>query len=219
MPLAILSQPSTDMGMMACYAAAGWHDVMIDLEHSPHAETDIVAAMAALRQAGGTLHLKMAGLDPEACLRYLHFGVRNFVLPHVESAASVRAVNDALARYPWVDDGAIRLFPLVESRSAIDSIPEICAEKGVGAVQIGLVDLAIDLGLPMRDFHDLAGLGRELMPTILDALDRIRESGKPNGCMLLPDWFDFFPLDRVDHLVVPLSGLLARSFSFPRTPY
>ena len=210
MPSFILSQPSADMAMMAAYAASGWKDILIDLEHSPHGEADVVRAMTALGHAGARLHLKMANLEPESCGRYLSFGVRSFMLPHVEDAASFRAVREELSRQSWIDPASVSLRPLIESRAALHALPAICAEDGVTAIQIGLVDMAIDLGFPFQGFRHLASLGRALMPHLLEALDAVRACGKPNGCMLLPGWFEFFPLDRVDQVVVPLGELLSR---------
>lgn len=181
---------------------------MIDLEHAPLTEADVMQAMVALEHAGGQLHLKMAGLNPETYARFLFFGVRSFFLPQIENAAGFCAVRDRLWRMSWIDPSSIRLCPMIESKTAIREVPVICAQEGVSAVQIGLVDLALDLGFPFRGFQHFSTLGRELLPHLLEALDQIRACGKSNGCMVLPEWFDFFPLARLDQVTVPFSELI-----------
>jgi hypothetical protein len=96
----------------------------------------------------------------------------------------------------------------VESRAAIRKLPEICAEEGVSGVQVGLIDLALDFGFTFQSYKHFETLGRELMPHLLEALDAIRACGKRNGCTLMPRWFDFFPLDRIDQVTVPVRELL-----------
>jgi 2-keto-3-deoxy-L-rhamnonate aldolase RhmA len=211
MPELILAQPSCDMAMMRAYPAAGWRNVMLDLEHSPFTEADVVAASIALASAGGSLYLKMADRDAQVCSRYLQFGVRNFVLPNVEDAASVRAVYAGMQQLFWVDSASIRLFPMIESQAGVREIPAICRVEGVSGVMLGPGDLAHDLGFSFRTLTELEGIGRELMPTLLQALDAIRECGKPNGCGFVRSWLDFFPLDRVDLVTLQLVDILRRA--------
>lgn len=195
--------------MMAAYAQSGWKDVMLDLEHAPWAEADIVRASTALAHAGATAHLKMANRDPIACMRYLQFGIRHFLLPHVEAAAQVRAVSDQLASVFYVDPAAVHLYPMIESRVGISQIPAIAAERQVSAVVVGTIDLALDLGFKFANFAELTALGREIMPPLLDALDQVRAAGKPNGCMLLRPWLEFFPLDRADNVMIGVKEVLS----------
>jgi 2-keto-3-deoxy-L-rhamnonate aldolase RhmA len=210
MPELILAQPSCDMAMMRAYASAGWRNVMLDLEHSPFAEADVVSASIALASAGASLYLKMADLDARVCTRYLQFGVRNFMLPNVEDAASVRAVRTRMTELFWVDPVSIRLFPMIESQVGLREIPAICCVEGVSGVMLGPGDLAHDLGFSFRTLTELEGLGRELAPTLLQALDAIRECGKPNGCGFVRSWLDFFPVDRVDLVTLQLTDVLKR---------
>jgi 2-keto-3-deoxy-L-rhamnonate aldolase RhmA len=211
MPELILAQPSCDMAMMRAYPSAGWRNVMLDLEHSPFAEADVVAASIALASAGGSLYLKMADRNAQVCTRYLQFGVRNFLLPNVEDAASVRAVYEGMKQLFWVDPASIRLFPMIESQAGLREIPAICAVEGVSAVMLGPGDLAHDLGFSFRTLAELEGLGGELAPTLLKALDAIRECGKPNGSGFVRSWLDFFPLDRVDLVTLQLADILRRA--------
>src|SRR5277367_50961 len=127
MPELILQQPSCDIAMMQAYASAGWRNVMLNLELSPFGEAEVVAASVALKSVGATTFLKLANQKPDAYARYLHFGIRAFILPHVESAASVQAVRARLASVFWVDQASVRLFPLVESQAGLRSLDAICA--------------------------------------------------------------------------------------------
>jgi 2-keto-3-deoxy-L-rhamnonate aldolase RhmA len=209
MPKFLLYQPSTDMAMMAAYAAAGWRDVVIDLEHGPHSEADVLRAATALSHAGAVMHLKLPNLDPERCARYAEFGIRHFMLPHVESASDVRTITTRLSQLPMLDPATIGLYPLIESRAAAEQILDISAEDMVAALQVGLVDFAIDCGFGFSGFAAFADMGEQLLPHLLPILDAIRSAGKPNGCMLLPAWMAFFPLERVDQVTVPVSDLLS----------
>jgi 2-dehydro-3-deoxyglucarate aldolase/4-hydroxy-2-oxoheptanedioate aldolase len=198
MPELILSQPTCDPAMLRTFVAAGWRNIMLDLEHNPFSESDIVSASVALLGAGGSPYLKMADLDPDQCARYLKFGVRNFVLPKVQNAASLEAVRARMADVFWDDPVSIRLIPLIESQAAVREIPSICAVDNVAALIVGPGDMARDMGLPFRTIAELEALGPKLTPTLLSALDAIRACGKPSGCGFVSSWFDFFPMDRVD---------------------
>lgn len=211
MPELILAQPSCDIAMMRAYAAAGWRNVMLDLEHSPFAEGDVVCASIGLASAGASLYLKMADRNAQACTRYLQFGVRNFVLPNVENAASVQAVRTKMSELFWVEPASIRLFPMIESRQGLHEIPAICAVEGVAGVLIGPGDLAHDLGFTFRTLTELESIGPELAPTLLEALDAIRACGKRNGCGFVRSWCKFFPMDRVDLVTLQLSDVAAVS--------
>ncbi|WP_167706803.1 aldolase/citrate lyase family protein [Sphingobium fuliginis] len=208
MPKLILSQPSADMDMMAAFVKAGWSDVMLDLEHSLHGEADVKRALVAVEHAGGTLHVKMADRNPNACGRLFFQGVRSFIIPQVEDAATINAVHDELTRYDFLDTAEIQLSALVESGAAVERIPDICAVQGLTAVHVGLIDFALDLGFEYRGRAHFETLGPRLAPHLLDALDTIRACGKAAGCALLPGWFATFPLERLDQVTVPLGDLL-----------
>lgn len=205
----ILAQPSCDMAMMRAYASAGWRNVMLDLEHCPFSEADVMSASHALAGAGASLYLKMADQDARTCARYLQFGVRNFVLPNVADAESVKAVWARVKDLYWVDPTSIRLFPLVESQAGLRELQAICGVEGVAAVLLGPGDLAHDLGFSFRTLAELEALGRELAPTLSDALDTIRACGKRNGCGFVRSWLDFFPMDRVDLATLQLMDIAA----------
>lgn len=200
-------QPSCELSMMRLYAAAGWRNVMLNLELEPITEPQVVSALAAMSQTGITPFIKMPNLDPEISARYLHFGVRNFILPHVSDVAPVHAVRDRLKQVHWVDDGAIRLYPLIESAAGVKQIPKICAVDGVAGAMIGPFDLGNDLGFHIRTLVDFDASRAKLMPILSDALDAIRACGKPNGCGLTPAWFASFPMDRIDWLWLQLGDV------------
>lgn len=207
----ILSQPTCDPAMLRTLVAAGWRNVMLDLEHNPFSESDIVTAANALAAAGGTAYLKMSDLDPERCARYLKFGLRNFILPKVPNAASLQAVRTAMAEVFWVDPAAIRLIPLIESRAAMRELPNICAIDNVAALIVGPGDLARDMGLPFRSIAELEALLPKLTSTLLEALDAIRACGKRAGCGFVSSWFDTFPMDRIDIATVQFVDVAAAS--------
>lgn len=200
-------QPSCELAMMRVYAQAGWRNVMLNLELDPFTEGQVVSASAAMAQVGIAPFIKLPNLDPEIYARYLHFGVRNFVLPQVSDAASVQAVSDRLKQVHWVDYSVVRLYPLIESRAGIDDIPAICAVDGVAGAMIGPFDLADDLGFNIRTLAEFDAAQPKLMPIMLEALDAIRACGKPNGCGLTAAWFDSFPMDRIDWLWLQLTDV------------
>ena len=211
MPQLILSLPSFDPALIRAVAAAGWKDVLLDLEHIPYTEPEVVAAWRAAKDAGMTAQLKMSDLHPDAYVRFLRFGVREFVLPHVEDASGVEAIFAEMGANPVPNRNAIKLYPLIESRAGIAAIPAICAAPGVAGVLLGAVDLALDLGFTIRSIADVEACGETLAPHLIAACDSIRASGKPNGCYLMRSWIDFFPLDRIDRVTLPLGALLAPS--------
>lgn len=203
-------QPSTDIFMMATYAGAGWKNVIIDLEHGPHGERDVIGALGELSRRGMNLHLKLADLDPSKIARFYDFGVRHFMLPHTETAASIRAISETLSVRPGFDPARTHLCPMIESQNALRAIDAICDEAGVSTVHIGAIDLARDMGFTFSTVQQLIEITPDIMPRILAALDEIRAHGKLNGCLLIAEWRDHLPLSRLDYAAVEIGQLISR---------
>lgn len=180
-------------------AGAGFDWVLLDMEHSPNDDDDILRQMQVL--AGYPTHAVVRPVwnDPLAFKRLLDMGAQTLLVPYVQSADQARAAVRAM-RYPpegirgvsaitratrfgRVKDYAkqvqseLCLLVQVESRDALSQIEAIAAVDGVDGIFIGPGDLAASMGLTGQLRHP------DLLAAIDDAIVRIRACGKAPGIL------------------------------------
>ena len=181
---------------------AGYDWCLIDAEHGPYDLAAIQAQVIALAGTGTEAVVRVPAAEDWILKQVLDLGVRSVMVPMVESAAQaealvravrypphgVRGFGAAVARasgfggvpdYAQTADAETCLIVQVESRAALNALPEICAVEGVDVVFIGPTDLAADMGY-------IADLNNQ---SVLDAIDRaidtIVEAGKVPGIISL----------------------------------
>jgi 4-hydroxy-2-oxoheptanedioate aldolase len=197
-------------------AGSGYDWLLLDMEH---AAIDVSQVLDHLRAAkGGTAELmvRLPWNDPIIMKRLLDAGVRNFMIPMVQSAAEARLAVEA-SRYPPRGfrgvAGNIRaanfnritsyvehcheeqcIVVQIETPKGVEAIEEIGAIDGVDGLFIGPNDLSANMGL-------LGKMGApEAKKMIAHALDKIRKTGKAPGIL------NFVPAEA--------RALLAAGFTF-----
>ncbi|MBB4123245.1 aldolase/citrate lyase family protein [Martelella radicis] len=182
-------------------AQAGFDWLLVDGEHGPNDLRSILDQLRALAAFDPPVVVRPPSDDRALMKQYLDIGVRNFLVPMIESGVQakevvrsvryppegVRGIGAALARaslYNTVSDylatasDEICVLLQVESRAGIAALDDILATEGVDGVFVGPSDLAADMGFPGK-------VGApEVQETVLDALERIKASDKAAGILI-----------------------------------
>ncbi|MCL2536539.1 MAG: HpcH/HpaI aldolase/citrate lyase family protein [Nocardiaceae bacterium] len=192
-------------------AGSGYDWLLIDAEHGPNDLRSVLEQLQGIAAAGAVLGHGVAELsqpvvrlphgDTVLIKQYLEIGVRNLMIPMVDTAEQaaalvrdvrypphgVRGMGSALGRssqwgrlndYVEGSDENVCLIVQVETRTALDNIEAIAALDGVDGILLGPADLAADLG--HRDQRDHP----DVIAALQHAIDAIRRAGKPAGIML-----------------------------------
>ena len=198
------------------YGDLGLDFVWLDFEHTGQSPWDstVFEDLTRAAEVGGTeLLVRIPSGDPALVRKVLDAGVRNLLVPRVDSAEEVReAVKATRFVYdgepgerglaggrskPWsgaddyveVEDESVCLGVMVEKATALAELDEILAVPELGFVFIGPSDLSVQLGHPTDKSHpDVQAAVREIHDAALDAgvpLGRI--SHDPDGAVDLID--------------------------------
>lgn len=191
-----LALRSGDIAEMA--ASAGFDWCLIDAEHGPNSDADILRQLQAMNGCSASPVVRLPAGEDWMIKRVLDLGAQSVMVPMVETVEQARALVRA-TRYPpngirGVGAGLIRasryntvpdylttadaeicLITQIESTAAVGRIPEIAAVDGIDVLFIGPSDLAADMGR----------LGQpesaEVEERVRDALTAIRDAGKIAG--------------------------------------
>jgi 4-hydroxy-2-oxoheptanedioate aldolase len=179
-------------------AGAGLDWLLIDSEHSPNDVRSLLPQLQATAPYPVHVVVRPPAVDRVEIKQLLDIGVRNFLIPMVDSAADaeevvratrypprgVRGVGSALARASrWnripaylqhADDG-ISVLVQIESEEGLRNLESIAAVDGVAGIFIGPADLAASLGHLGRPDH------LEVRTAIEQAITRIVASGMAAG--------------------------------------
>ncbi|MBT8764559.1 HpcH/HpaI aldolase family protein [Metapseudomonas boanensis] len=151
-------------------ALAGYHFVILDMEHLLRSGDELMHCLRACESAGISPWLRVPEVDAKLIGRALDAGAEAIVLPRVESAEEVaRAVEAAffpplgrrgitggrvtgfgrlpLPQYIELANRARPIVPMIESAAGLRALPEILRLPGIGMVLEGALDLALDLQL------------------------------------------------------------------------
>lgn len=180
------------------YGRIGLDFVWLDLEHSGISPTDSTAMEELVRAAavGDTeLVVRITSSDPAIVRKVLDAGVRNIVVPRVETASEVeRAVEasqfvydgepgergvgvgranywgeDLSAEYRRQEDRSVMIGVNIENRTAIGNLDEILSVPGLGFVLLGHQDLSVSMGAMPDD------------EAVQDAIETYRETAAAAG--------------------------------------
>jgi 4-hydroxy-2-oxoheptanedioate aldolase len=188
-------------GNAEAIASCGYDWMLIDTEHTV---TDLPTVQAMLQAAAPYpthVIVRPGWNDAVEIKRLLDAGAQTLLIPYVQSAEeAARAV--AAVRYPphgmrgvagmtranrfgLVTDYTARanaetcLLVQVETAGTLPQIEAIAAVDGVDGIFIGPADLAASMGYPGQPGHP------EVKAAVLDAIARIRATGKPAGILSL----------------------------------
>jgi 4-hydroxy-2-oxoheptanedioate aldolase len=158
-----------DPGLTARIAGAGFDWIVLDQQHGAVGPDRLVELARSHDHSAAELAVRVGTADAASIGRALDVGARIVIVPLVQTADEARAIV-AAANYPPVGArswgpltplwGAPtptaaaarpRLWPMIETRSALERIDEILAVDGLDAVFIGPYDLALALGLSLAE--------------------------------------------------------------------
>lgn len=168
------SVPSPLLCEMIGYA--GYHFVILDMEHLLRGGDELMHCLRACESAGVAPWVRVPEVDEKLIGRVLDAGAEAIVLPRVENAAEVaRAIAAAqfpprgrrgisggrgtgfgtLALAPYIElaNQQPLMVPMIESAAGLNALPEILALPGVGMLLEGALDLALDLRLGPDPLH------------------------------------------------------------------
>lgn len=182
-------------------AGCGFDWLLIDTEHSTVSLDTVKSMLQAIAPYPVSAAVRPGWNDAVEIKRILDAGAQTILVPYVQNAeeaaravaavryppAGVRGVAGITraSRYGLVDgytaaaDSEICLLVQVETAAALTQIEAIAAVDGVDGIFIGPADLATSMGYPGNP------AAPQVRAAILDAIARIRATGKPAGILSL----------------------------------
>ena len=183
-------------------AGSGYDWLTLDMEHSPN---DLLSVLAQLQAMGGyevEPVVRLLRFDKDLVKQYLDMGVRNLVLPNVETAEEARAIVES-ARYPGAGRNGVRgvsglqranrwgrvpdyhrnvendlcILAQIESARGVENASAIAAVEGLDGFFVGPSDLAASLG------H----MGQPTAPAVQQAIEQALAAATAagKGCGIL----------------------------------
>lgn len=178
---------------------AGYDWILVDTEHAPSAELDVLAQLQGLSLGTAEPVVRVAWNDQVLLKRLLDVGARSLLIPMVQNAEQARAAV-AATRYPPHGIRGVSVAPRanhfgrvpgylqhasedicvlvqLETREALTHLEEIAAVEGIDGLFIGPSDLAASLGHLGNNAHP------DVQAAITDASNRSKKIGKPLGIL------------------------------------
>ncbi|WP_422398943.1 4-hydroxy-2-oxoheptanedioate aldolase [Xenorhabdus griffiniae] len=182
-------------------AGTGFDWLLIDSEHAPNEISTILAQLQGIAPYSSQPVVRPAWNDPVIVKQLLDIGAQTLLFPMIQNAAQareavratryppagMRGVGSALARasrwnripdYLSRANDEICVLVQVETREALQNLPEIAAVEGVDGVFIGPADLSADMGHLGNPQHP------EVQSAIEQAIVQIQSSGKAAGILM-----------------------------------
>lgn len=163
------------------YGQMGFDFVFIDTEHTGDSPLDSPRLQQFARAADAAdteILVRLTSGEPAVIRKVLDAGIRNLVVPRVETADEVRRAVKAsrytydgsagergiggaypndwgadFVDYPTRQDESVFVGALIENRTAVANIEEILSVPELGCVFLGPADLSISFGHPMEPDH------------------------------------------------------------------
>lgn len=186
-------------------AGIGYDWLLIDAEHAPNDLQTILAQLQVIAAYPSQAVVRPITADIHLIKQLLDIGVKNILLPQIETAQQaalmvkavryppqgIRGVGTALARaaqwgnisnyYEQAND-QICLLMQIESAQGLAQLDEILNVEGVDGYFIGPADLAASLGYGSQIDNE------ELQKLIASTIIKIKKAGKAAGILtLLPN--------------------------------
>lgn len=183
-------------------AIAGFDWLLLDAEHSPNDLHTLLAQLQAIAPYVSHPVVRPPDGDAVRIKQYLDIGVRNLLIPMVETAAEaealvkaihypprgIRGVGHILGRasgwgsqenYLQKADDNISLIVQVETMRGLKNLDAIAAVEGTDGVFIGPADLSAAMGYLGDPGHP------EVVEAINQAIGRIAAAGKAPGIVTI----------------------------------
>ncbi len=181
-------------------ASSGYDWTLLDMEHSPNDLRTVLSQLQAYENGATVPLVRPAWNDPVIVKSLLDMGAPGLLFPMVQNAGeAAKAV--AATRYPprgmrgvstsqranrfgrvkdylHKAEAEICVLVQIETRLALENIPEIAAVDGVDGIFFGPADLAADMGI-------LGQLtSKELWSAIAGGVAAATAAGKPAGTLV-----------------------------------
>lgn len=181
------------------FGDVGLDFVWVDLEHtgpSPYDSDTLENFVRAAEISGTEIMVRLPSGEPDLIRKVLDAGIRNILIPRLETASQVKRVvtatryeyegqpgdrgvgtgrssrwGYALDGYTASEDRSVMIGVMIENQSAIENIEEILAVPELGFIFIGPADLSVSLGVPLQMRSE----------PVMDAISTIREHATDAG--------------------------------------
>ena len=186
-------------------AQSGFDWLMIDAEHSPLSDKDVLSCLQAVAPYDICPIVRPVSGDKNTLKRLCDVGVQTFLVPMIDDAKAAMSVVSAV-RYPAAkgEQGGTRglgtsmaraarwnmtpdyltranehmcVVLQIETKAGLKNLKKIAAVDGVDAIFIGPSDLGAALGYPGQSSHP------EVVKAVSQAIRDVRACGKPAGVL------------------------------------
>lgn len=194
------------LGLCSSYSAellagTGFDWLLIDGEHAPNTVPGILAQLQAIAPYPSQPVVRPAWNDPVLIKQLLDTGAQTLLVPMIQNAEQaqaavaatryppqgIRGVGSALARasrwncvpdYLQRANAEMCVLVQIETRQAVQNLPQILQVDGVDGVFIGPADLSADMGLAGNPQHP------QVRATIEQAIRQIVAANKAPGILM-----------------------------------
>lgn len=180
--------------LVEVYGELGLDFVWLDFEHagkSPYDSTEFEHLARAAEAGDIELLVRLPSGDPELVRKVLDAGVRNLLIPRVETADEIRSALEAahfdyagsvgergvaagrssrwgadMDDHPTNEDDNVLVGTMIENQKAVQNLDEILSVPELGFAFVGPSDLSVSLGHPLETNH----------PEVRDTVEDIRKA-------------------------------------------
>ncbi|WP_439257459.1 HpcH/HpaI aldolase family protein [Lonepinella sp. BR2271] len=193
---------TTSADVAEVLATTDYDWLFIDAEHGPHTIQTILDACRAIAPYGMTPVVRVPDANSGIIKQLMDSGVQNIIFPKVETgeeaeqimywasypgrgnrgmgAPAVRASRfGAYMDYQERIEAESMMILQIESKKGMENLEAIATTKGVGAIFLGPIDLAVDMGHGLNIFHPEVEAAMDYM------IKRIQELGVIVGTIAL----------------------------------
>jgi len=169
-------------------ADAGFHWLLIDLEHGCTSEAAVPDQLRAFRGSAAKPIVRVPAPDADRIARVLDWGAHGIMVPHVNSAAEAtacvramrypplghRGVSRSVRAYgygtkPFPGETAPVLLAQIETWEGVSNVEAIAAVDGVDVLFVGPADLQFDLKSRPQATLDYASCLKRVVAAAVDA--------------------------------------------------
>lgn len=186
-----------DTQLTEMLGGCGFDWLLIDCEHTPNSEADVLAKLQALNGSPTMPAVRPTCLNVAEIKRLLDVGAQTIIVPYIQTVEEAELAAAAVdypphgirgvsggsrsSLYGTVPDyfknarNEICLIIQIETVAAMQNLEEIAAVPGIDGIFIGPADLAASMGHAGNPDHP------DVVDAIVTAMRRIRAAGKPAG--------------------------------------
>ena len=134
-------------------AGLGCDAIFIDCEHGMASPERVQEMCRAARVHGIDSIVRPESNEDWLVTRYLDAGATGIMVPLIETAEQAQKFVDAVKNARSNDFDLVTKIVMLESKRALENLPEILSVQGVDVFFIGPSDLAKSLGMPGQKFN------------------------------------------------------------------